>query len=312
MVPSETKRQNVIVIVGATASGKTALSIKVARAIGGEIISADSRQVYRGLDIGSGKITADEMKGVPHHLLDVAEASDVFTASDFVQLGAVALADIRTRNHVPIIVGGTGFYIDALLRRVSLADVPPNESFRLQLSDYSLEELQEKLRTCDPTRYETVDIKNPRRLVRAIEIAQVLGTTPAPPTKNMNPTEAPAAHHSNDVLWIGLTAPPEELKKKIHIRLFARICRGMLEEAQALHKNGLSYERMDELGLEYRYMARRLRGDMSHEEMTEVIEKESYRYAKRQMTWFKKNKSIHWFAPDEQEEILMLIKEFIP
>lgn len=293
-------KPKLIAIVGPTAVGKTALSIMLAKEIGGGAVSADSRQVYRGLDIGTGKVTREEMQAVPHHLLDVADPQEIFTAAEYVRLGRTALEEVTARKQVPIVVGGTGFYIDALLGRISLANVPPNPVLRADLSRMNLEELRSKLEELDVERYETIDIQNPVRLIRAIEVAIALGKNPLPNTELLY-----------DVLWIGLTIPLPEVREKIKARLSVRLENGMLDEARKLHTKGLSYERMDELGLEYRFMARHLMGEISHEEMVANLEKEIFNYAKRQMTWFKKNKEIHWFAPTETEKAIILAKDFL-
>ncbi len=287
-------------IAGPTSVGKTGLSIRLAKRIGGEIISADSRQVYRGLNIGTGKVTTAEMKGVPHHLLDVADPKTVFNASDFVRLGRIAIADIRRRGRVPIIVGGTGFYIDALLGRMHLAEVPPNKKLRKGLSKKSLAWLQARLKKLDPKRSKTIDTKNSVRLIRAIEIATALGKVPSAKPKELYTT-----------LYIGLAVPLPKLKKKIHMRLFARIREGMLAEARRLHKAGMSWKRMEELGLEYRYMARHLQGKMTRKEMTALLESEIFKYAKRQMTWFKKTKDIKWFTPPAPMGLFKTTQNFL-
>ena len=293
----------VIVIIGPTATGKTALSVAIAKKIGGEIVSADSRQVYRGLDVGTGKVTTREMRGVIHHLLDVANPKKQFSAAEFVKLGRAAISEIAARGHIPIIVGGTGFYIDALLGRRELSAVPPDPDFRLRVSGYSLKKLQNLLKKADPKRYKTIDTKNPRRLIRAIEIA-----THAPDSKDKNLIIYDTIQY--DTYWIGLTLPHEELKKKIHMRLFARI-RGIEKEVKKLHKKGMPWKRMDELGLEYRYMARYVQKKISREMMLSELEKEIEHYAKRQMTWFKRNKDIQWFSPSQKQKIISLSKKFL-
>ena len=292
--------QKVITLVGPTAVGKTGFSVRLAKDIGGEIISADSRQAYRGLNIGTGKVTAEEMQGMPHHMLDVADPSHTFTAADFVKEGRAAIAAIAARGRVPIIVGGTGFYIDALLGKVILADVPANERLRDELRHKNAEELMAMLQTLDPERARTIDAKNRVRLVRALEIATELGFVPM---------QEP--HTLYETLWIGLRLPSEELKQNIHTRLLARLQENMLEEAKQLHEEGLSWERMYELGLEYRSMAYHLTGTISYEEMLAQLEKEIVRYAKRQMTWFKRNKEINWFLPNEKDRIHTLVLEFL-
>lgn len=290
----------VIAIVGPTAVGKTAFSIDLAKALGGEVISADSRQIYRGLDIGTGKATKEEMRGVPHHLLDIADPREVFSAADFVKEGRPMIEAISGRGRVPIIVGGTGFYIDALLGTAQLADVPRDSLLREELKERTLEELQKELRSLDPEKEKTIDTKNRPRLVRAIEIARRSGSVPA---------SAPEKLY--EVLWIGIALPKQELERSIHVRLESRIQSGMLEEAKKLYADGLSYERMEGLGLEYRYMARYLQEQISYDEMFAQLETEIRRYAKRQMTWFKRNTSIHWLSPREIPKALGLAKEFL-
>ncbi|MES2135033.1 MAG: tRNA (adenosine(37)-N6)-dimethylallyltransferase MiaA [Patescibacteria group bacterium] len=289
--------EKVIVILGPTASGKTSLSIDVALTQSGEVVSADSRQVYRGLDIGSGKVTPNETKGVPHHLLDVADPTEVFSVADYIRLGREAIESILKNKKIPIIVGGTGFYIDALLGNFSIPGVPANSAVRFQLSGFSLEKLNEELKKLDSEKAKTIDTKNPVRLIRAIEIARALGKVPPSISESLY-----------DVLYIGLSVPTDELAKKIHARLLERLQMGMLEEAVQLQKEGLSWKRMESLGLEYRYMARHLQGHISYEEMLVQLELEIRHYAKRQMTWFKRNKKIHWFQPEQKEEILALTK----
>ena len=171
-------RKKVIVVVGPTASGKSSYAVKLARSIGGEGVSADSRQVYKGLDVGTGKITRKEMRGVPHHLLDVVSPKKVFTAHDFVERGQAAIESILNRGKTPIICGGTGFYIDALLGRMPLPNVPPNPALRARLEKKSASQLFAMLQKIDSRRAKNIDRHNPVRLVRAIEIAKALGKVP--------------------------------------------------------------------------------------------------------------------------------------
>ncbi len=272
--------------MGPTASGKSDLAVNIAKERNGEIISADSRQVYKGLDIGSGKITKREMRGVPHFLLDVANPKKVFTVADFKRLGQKAIDDILSRGKTPIIVGGTGFYIDTLVFDLDLPEVPPNKILREKLEKKTIEELFAELEKLDPERAEEIDSKNKVRLVRALEIVDALGKIP-----KVNRSE------KFNIEWIGIDWPDEVLKERIHTRLLKRIKSGMIKEAENLHVKGLSYKRMEQFGLEYRYMSRFLKGEISKEEMISELETKIRQYAKRQRTWFKRNKNIKWINP---------------
>lgn len=270
-------KPKIIVVCGPTATGKSDKAVEIALENNGEIISADSRQVYKGLDIGSGKITEEEMKNVPHYLLDVADPKNIFSVEEFVRLGKEAIEKILDKGKTPIICGGTGFYIDALIYDMKFPEVSPNEKLRKELEKFTLKELQQKLLELDPERYETIDIQNPVRLIRAIEIATELGKVPE--LKRNSPYE---------VEWIYLDFPDEVLKERIYKRLIARLENGMLDEVKRLHEEGLSFERMKELGLEYRYEAMHLLGEISYEEMIEKLNTKIWQFAKRQRTWFKK------------------------
>jgi tRNA dimethylallyltransferase len=277
--------KKIIVVCGPTATGKSDYAVELAKNIppagGGEIISADSRQVYKGLDIGSGKITTEEMQGVPHHLLDVADPNDVFSVTQYQTLAVQTIEDIIARGHTPIICGGTGLYIDAIVCGTIFPAVPPNRELRTKLQELSLEELQQKLETIDPRRFALVDQKNKVRLIRAIEIAETLGSVPE---TIQNP--------QYEVEWHYLDFPDEVLRERIHIRLFARMRDGMVEEVSRLHENppagGVSWERLESLGLEYRYLALYLQNKLDKETMLKELEIAIWHYAKRQRTWFKK------------------------
>lgn len=279
-----------VVIVGPTASGKSDLAVKLARQFKSEIISADSRQVYKGLDIGSGKVTKQEMKGVPHYLLDVANPKRVFTVSQYQKLAQKKIKEIWAKGKTPIIVGGTGLYIRAAVDGIIFPEVPPNLKLRKELEQKSVEELFNILTKLDQERANNIDAKNPRRLIRAIEIATVLRSVPKlvahPITTNEN------------ILFIGLNPSDEILKKKIKLRLAKRLkAKGknnLLTEVKRLRRTGLSWQRLEDLGLEYRYVALFLQHKISKIEMEELIVKESWQYAKRQYTWFKQDKRVNW------------------
>lgn len=296
------EKPKIVVILGPTASGKTALSIKVAQKIGGEVISADSRQVYKGLDLGTGKVTKKEMGGVPHHLLDVASPKRKFSVARYQKLANKKITEIIKRGRTPIIVGGSGFYIQAIVDNLILPDVPPNPKLRLELQGKTIHELFSILKKIDPQRAKNIDENNPVRLIRAIEIGKALGQVP----------KLQFANPPFNFIQIGLKPDSKDLEKKIKDRLLARMRLGLVAEVKKLHRQGLSWRRMEELGLEYRYLALLEQKKTSREQMIKELEKEIVRYAKRQITWFKRDKRISWFNPTDKkllEKVLKLINE---
>ena len=275
------KKANIIVVAGPTSSGKTAYAIKLAQKVGGEIVSADSRQVYRGLDLLSGKVTKKEMAGIPHHLLDVANPKKQFAVSLYKKLADKAILDILSRGKVPIICGGTGFYINTVVYDRVLPDVPPDKNLRKKLERKNAQALFRSLQKIDPARARSIDPHNKVRLIRAIEIARTLGSVP----KLKKPKQKYATE------WIMLDLSDEVLKKKIHARLLERMQKGMIREAKKLHASGVSFKRMENLGLECRSTARFLQGKISKQEMVTELERDIWQYAKRQRTWFKRAKN---------------------
>ena len=294
------KKTKVLAIVGPNASGKSALAVRLARRFSGEVISADSRQVYRGLDIGTGKITRREMRGIPHHLLDIANPRKSYSAGHYAKDATQALRYIVVKGRLPIFCGGTGFYIDAALGTVSLPEVPPNTHVRKQLAKKSASELFALLKKLDPARARTIDRHNPVRLVRAIEIAKAIGSVPRP-----------RAERRYDILKIGIRLPERELKRRIRARLAARMRDGLVAEAKRLHAKGLSWKRMEELGLEYHYLSQYLQKKITRDELLRYIVVESLRYAKRQMRWFRRDHSINWFNTPQSKNIQNIIKSFL-
>lgn len=266
-----------VAVVGPTASGKSELAVRIAETLGGEVVSADSRQVYRGMDIGSNKITQGEMRGVPHHLLDVADPGEQFTVADYRLLARQAFNDILSRGKFPIVCGGTGFYIDALLYDTTIPAVPPQAEFRAKLERKSAETLYEQLKRLDPRRAATIEAKNKRRLIRALEIIRATGK--------------PVPLHSEDgpqykVVFVAPYRTREELKERIAARNTDMRLRNVIEETKKLHnERGVSWERLDSFGLEYRYAARFLQEKLTREEMRDRLIAATWRYAKRQLAW---------------------------
>jgi len=293
----------IIVILGPTASGKTDLSIKIAKKYDGEIVSADSRQVYKGMNIGSGKITKKEMRGVPHHLLDVANPKRRFSVNQYQKLALKSIKSIQKKNKIPILVGGTGFYIQSIVDEIIIPEVKPDWKLRKKLEKIALPELVKRLQKLDPVRASNIDQNNPRRVIRALEIALVTGK-PIPMLRHCE-------ERSDDlkILQIGVKKSPEELKKLIHKRLLKRLEKNaMINEVKKLHKT-LSWKRLEEFGLEYRFVAQYLQNKITYQEMIDKIQIESEHYAKRQMTWFKRDKKIHWIS--EQKKAIVIVRNFV-
>ncbi len=296
-----TPKQKILVIVGPTASGKTSLAVALAHLFNGEIISADSRQVYRGLDIGTEKITKEEMSGIPHHLIDCVDAETIYTAFDFKKDAEMHSADIARRGHLPIIAGGTLFYTETLLGRRNVAQVPPNNALRTELEKLSTEVLFEKLKKIDPRRAEVIDAQNPRRLVRALEIAEALGKVPA----------EKEAECTYDAYIIGLSVSPEILKERIALRLKETLAKGLVEETKMLLKKGIPKERLMEIGLEYRVVLEYLQGDLAEDVLEQKLVEKVWQYAKRQRTWLKRIEGVTWYESTEREKIIADVKRFL-
>ncbi|MEX0931130.1 MAG: tRNA (adenosine(37)-N6)-dimethylallyltransferase MiaA [Candidatus Paceibacterota bacterium] len=292
--------EKIVAIVGPTAVGKSDIAVEIALSYNGEVVSADSRQVYQGLDIGSGKITQSEMRGVPHHLLDIADPKDTYSLKSFIEHATSVIKHIHTQGSLPILCGGTGLYIDSVVNGAQLPAVPPNEKLRAELSQKNTEELYALLLEKDKKRAQTIDRHNPRRLIRALEIIEALGSV-----------EPLSQEKTYDTLYVGLILPTEELHARIHERLLKRIANGLLHEVKKLHDNGLSFERMEELGLEYKYFAYYLQNKLSFEDMSVQLETAIRQYAKRQMTWFKRNKEVEWFEPKDLQKIQERVASFL-
>ncbi|RLC37755.1 MAG: tRNA (adenosine(37)-N6)-dimethylallyltransferase MiaA, partial [Candidatus Nealsonbacteria bacterium] len=275
--------KKLIVILGPTASGKTKLSIKLAKKFNGEIISADSRQVYKGMDIGTGKITKEEMQGIPHYLLDVASSKRKFTVAQYQKLAISAINKILKKRKIPFLVGGSPFYIYCVVEGWIFPALGPDEKLRKILEKKDTKTLFKMLKKLDPQRAKTIEKSNKRRLIRAIEIAKKLGKVP--PLKK-NP--------QFECLIIGIKKSKEELRTLIKKRLLKRFKEGMIEEVKKLKKGGLSWRRLEEFGLEYRWISYYLQGKIDYQTMIENLQKAIEKFAKRQITWFKKDKKIKW------------------
>ncbi|MEF3692059.1 MAG: tRNA (adenosine(37)-N6)-dimethylallyltransferase MiaA [Candidatus Moraniibacteriota bacterium] len=295
------KLSKIIVISGPTASGKSSVAIKLAQKFNGEIISADSRQIYTGLEIGSGRTTVEEEKIVPHHLLGIVSPEADFSVVKFKKAAEEKIREISKRNRLPIICGGTGFWIEALVSDVAYPEVKPDWALRNKLRNKSLEELLTRLEKLDPVRAKTVDTKNKVRLIRAIEICQTLGRVPENKIKE---------NDKYDFLQIGIARKKEELHQRIKLNIRKRLQAGMIAEVKKLKESGLSWGKIESFGLSFKLIPQFLRGEIKNEEeLTEKIYLAEKNYAKRQITWFKRNKKIKWLT--DYKEIELSIKNFL-
>ena len=282
--------QKLAVLLGTNASGKSALGIRLAGRFGGEIISADSRQVYRGLDLGSGKITPEQARLVPHHLIDVAEVTAYYSLAEYQRAAYGAIDAVAAAGKLPFLVGGTGLYVSAIVEGYELVDVPPNELLRAELESLSLEQLAGRLEKADPAAAGQIDKKNSRRLIRALEIAA------AGHAHSAGRRRAPRY----DCLQLGLSWPKEILEARIETRLRDRLAAGMIEEVAGLRRRGVADRQLEKLGLEYRFITRYLRGDLGTlEDLRRQLGIAIRQFAKDQLTWFKRDRRIIWLDTDK-------------
>ena len=278
---------NLIVVLGPTASGKSSLGIALALECNGEIVSADSRQVYRGLDIGTAKVTPAERALVPHHLLDVLDPQEVYTVSQF-QRGAIDAIDaILARGKLPFLVGGSPHYIQAVVDHFDIPHIPPQPELRMQLESRSLTDLLAQLEELDPQSIATIDQKNPRRVIRALEVCIVSGK----PFSQQRGIADPLYRS----LLLGIQWPREVLYRRIDMRVDERMQQGMVDEVRNLLTQGVSHERLEALGLEYRFVSLWLQGKFSSEaEMIQRLKYAIHDFTRRQLTWYRRDKRIVW------------------
>ena len=294
-----------ITILGPTACGKTTLATQLAATIGAEIISADSRQVYKGMDIGTGKDLKDyHVNGIdiPYHLVDIANAGDKYNVYRFQKDFAKAYTEIRQRKHPVILCGGTGLYIESILRKYRMSDVPQNNELRQQLSDKTLEQLTHILSSYGPMHNKT-DVDTAQRAIRAIEIAEFYRSHPIESEQNHSEAEQALSDAREHALVVGLLIDRDLRRKRITNRLKQRLDEGMLDEIKQLLNSGVTPEDLIYYGLEYKYLTLHVIGKISYEEMFNNLEIAIHQFAKRQMTWFRgmerRGIQIHWIDATE-------------
>ncbi|MCU6743329.1 tRNA (adenosine(37)-N6)-dimethylallyltransferase MiaA [Suilimivivens aceti] len=307
-----TETKPLVILTGPTAVGKTALSIKLASEIGGEIISADSMQVYRQMDIGSAKIKPEEMGGIPHHLIDILEPEEEFNVCLFEKLALEAMEQIYERGHIPVVVGGTGFYIQALLYQIDFTEEETDTAYRDKLWQLGEEKgnhyLHELLRKVDPKSAEEIHENNRKRVIRALEFYENSGKPIS--THNKEQRQKTSAYNS---CYFVLTDDRKKLYERIESRVDQMLSKGLVDEVRTLKERGCNASMVSMQGLGYKEILEYLDGRCSLLEAVEKIKKETRHFAKRQLTWFRREKDVIWidkqaFAYDE-DAVLSCILE---
>ncbi|KKB38889.1 tRNA (adenosine(37)-N6)-dimethylallyltransferase MiaA [Bacillus thermotolerans] len=298
-------KEKLVVIIGPTAVGKTALSIHLAKKFGGEIISGDSMQVYKGMDIGTAKITSEEMQDIPHHLIDIKEPDEAFSAAEFQQLVRKTITDITNRGALPIIVGGTGLYVQSVIYDYQFAEQGGDPLIRKELEEEAerigKEAFYEKLKGIDPEAAASIHPNNVRRVVRALEVYYTTGEK-----MSRQQTEEPELLY--DAVLIGLTMEREQLYQRINKRVDIMMQNGLLEEVTGLWEKGIrSGQAVQAIG--YKEIFSYLKGEASLEEAVEQLKQNSRNYAKRQLTWFRNKMPVNWFDLSNKEERMVKIQQ---
>ena len=313
MVKEKIFEGDLLVILGPTATGKTKLAVQLAHKLSGEIISADSRQVYRGMDIGTGKdLNEYNFKGVsiPYHLIDIVAPIEEYNVAQFQRDFQRVYSDIKERKKLPILCGGTGFYIKAVLMDFQLPKAEPDKQLRQELEAWKLEDLIKELEAISPGASANTPVDTKRRVIRAIEVEKSRGREKRDRKKETG-KRRPENSNLQDTTVIGIEYPREVIRQRITKRLYSRLNNGMIEEVEALLIGGVTHHRLDTLGLEYRFISRFLKGDYSKDEMTGLLNTAIHQFAKKQMTFFrnmeKNGINIHWIPEGDFETVLKVI-----
>ena len=298
---------NIITILGPTATGKTRLAVHIAAHVGGEIISADSRQVYVGMNIGTGKDLDEyviDKRQIPYHMIDIIKPETNFSVFDFQKAFYCRFAEIGARGAFPVLAGGTGLYIDSVLRGYELFETPENPTLRAELSSLSMDDLEKRLRLLTDKLHNVSDLQSRQKTIRTIEIHEY---------KKAHPEICSKPRPTIRSLNIGTFLERDENRQRIRKRLRERIETGMIDEARTLRNAGLAWERFAYFGLEYKFLALHLQGELSRDEMEERLAMQIGRFAKRQRTWFRRMErhgvKIHWLAPGDFDGALTLIRQ---
>lgn len=303
-------KRPLVAIVGPTAVGKSELAMELALALDGEVVSADSRQIYRFMDIGTAKPSREEQRLVRHHLVDIVDPDQEYTLADFQRGAYAAIDNILRRGKLPLLVGGTGLYVRAVLEGLIIPRIPPDPEFRRQMEERAriegAESLHKELFIVDPVAASKIDPRNVRRVIRALEVYHHTGR----PISELQKAKPPPY----DVLIIGLTCSREELYRRIDERVHWQIANGLVEETRRLVAMGYSYSLPSMSGLGYRQIGMYVRGEVTLEKAIDLIKTETHRFARQQYTWFRlDDPKIHWIerGPDGQKQALELVEKFL-
>ncbi len=303
------KKTKIIAVIGPTASGKTALAVKLAKLFNGEVISADSMQVYRGMDIATAKPDEKEMSGIKHHLISIINPDEEFSVSEFKERAKDAINDITSRGKLPIIAGGTGLYVDTLLNNTTFLDNTKSEEIRCELQKRAEEEgtqkLYDELKEKDPSAAEKIHPNNSLKIIRALEILYSSGKTLTEQNEHSHKDETPY-----ESLIIGLTAEDRNyLYDRINLRVEMMCDAGLLDECRAFYSSSFAHTAVQAIG--YKELKPYLDGEISLDEAKENLKQATRRYAKRQLTWFRRNEKIKWFNTDcmSSDELILTVSE---
>ncbi|HEY8361377.1 MAG TPA: tRNA (adenosine(37)-N6)-dimethylallyltransferase MiaA [Tissierellaceae bacterium] len=303
-------RENLMVIVGPTAVGKTAISIKLAKILNGEIISADSMQIYKYMDIGTAKVTPEEMEGIPHYLIDVVYPDEEFTVADYKELAEKIISDINKKGKIPIVVGGTGLYVNSLVYDLNFTKVPPNEKIRKRLNEladkFGNEYIHNMLEKIDKESSKRIHVSDRKRIIRAIEIYEVTGIPMSEQNRDFR-----KQNDRYNLAMIGLNMDRDKLYERINMRVDKMIENGLIAEVANLLKMGYTKELTSMQGIGYKEIIKYLEGELTLEESIELIKKGSRNYAKRQLTWFRRDSRIKWFNLDEYSNLDILVNQIV-
>lgn len=303
------EKQKLLVLVGPTAVGKTELSLRLAEVYDCEILSADSMQVYRGMDIGTAKATIEERQRITHHLIDIRNPDEPFSVTEYQQLAVQCIDDIASRGHLPFLVGGTGLYVQSVTYGYQFTDVGADEAFRQELHrtarENGPEALWQRLSVVDPESAERLHPNDVRRIIRALEIFRISGRTM---TEHLHEQKLESPYH---LYMIGLTRDRDQLYKRINQRVDIMLQQGLVDEVKGLLDKGYSDQLVSMQGLGYKEIASYLRGDLNYDEAVELLKRDTRRFAKRQLSWFRRMKAIDWYDLTDSHNEDKVFREII-